>query len=193
MAVAPTQAWSDLPVRGLFVPLLYRSVYYLSASTSVAGEQLVAGRPSELRVTGVAPDASLRLQGPDGIEVTPEQRSLFGATLLQLGETLTEPGLYDVRAGTTQVRRVAVNIDPAESNLQTASPDEAAETLREATGASVQSVSRELSGESEEIAEALRTQRAGTEIWNVFLFLALVFLAAEMLVSRLWVPETASS
>jgi len=193
MAVAPTQAWSDLPVRGLFVPLLYRSVYYLSASTSVAGEQLVAGRPSELRVTGVAPDASLRLQGPDGIEVTPEQRSLFGATLLQIGETLTEPGLYDVRAGTTQVRRVAVNIDPAESNLQTASPDEAAETVRNATGASVQSVSRELSGGSAEIAEALRTQRAGTEIWNVFLLLALAVLAAEMLVSRLWVPETASS
>lgn len=193
MAVAPTQAWSDLPVRGLFVPLLYRSVYYLSASTSVAGEQLVAGRPGELRVTGVAPDASLRLQGPEGIEVTPEQRTLFGATLLQIGGTLTEPGLYDVRAGTTQVRRVAVNVNPAESDLRTASADEAVETLQTATGASVQSVSRQLSGGGEEIAEALRTQRAGTEIWNVFLLLALAFLVAEMLVSRLWIPETASS
>ncbi|MFB6278517.1 MAG: BatA domain-containing protein [Salinibacter sp.] len=193
MAVAPTQAWSDLPVRGLFVPLLYRSVYYLSASTSVAGEQLVAGTPSELRVTGVPPDASLRLQGPDGIEVTPEQRTLFGATLLEIGRTLVTPGLYTVQAGTTQVRRIAVNIQPAESNLQVATPEAAAETLRNVTGVPVQSVSRQLSEETEGISETLRTQRAGTEIWNVFLLLALIFLAAEMLVARQWTPETASA
>ena len=193
MAVAPTRDWSDLPVRGLFVPLLYRSVYYLSASTSVAGEQLVTGRPTELRVTGVPPDASLRLQGPDGIEVTPEQRNLFGATLLQVGETLTTPGLYDVQAGTTRVRRIAVNVDPAESDLQTASPDEAATALQEATEIPVRPVSRQLSGGEETVAEALRTQRAGTEIWNVFLLLALLFLAAEMLVVSQWAPETVSS
>ena len=189
-AVAPTRDWSELPVRGLFVPLLYRSVYYLSASTSVAGEQLVAGRPAELRVTGVAPDASLRLRGPGGIEVTPEQRTLFGATLLQIGTTLTEPGVYDVQAGTTQVRRVAVNVDPAESDLQAASSAEASETLRTTTGAPVQAVA---AAEDEEVAETLRTQRAGTEIWNVFLLLALLFLAAEMLVASQWAPETVSS
>ena len=189
-AVAPTRDWSELPVRGLFVPLLYRSVYYLSASTSVAGEQLVAGRPAELRVTGVAPDASLRLRGPGGIEVTPEQRTLFGATLLQIGTTLTEPGVYDVQAGTTQVRRVAVNVDPAESDLRAASPAEASETLRTTTGAPVQAVA---AAEDEEIAETLRTQRAGTEIWNVFLLLALICLAVEMLVASQWTPETVSS
>jgi len=189
-AVAPTRAWSDLPVRGLFVPLLYRSVYYLSASTSVAGAQLVAGTPSELRVTGVAPDASLRLQGPGGIEVTPEQRTLFGATLLQIGETLTEPGIYDVQAGSTRVRRIAVNVDPAESDLQAASASEATETLRATTGAPVQAVA---AAGDEEVAETLRTQRAGTEIWNVFLLLALVLLATEMLIASLWTPETVSS
>ena len=193
MAVAPTQAWSDLPVRGLFVPLLYRSVYYLSASTSVAGEQLVAGTPSELRVTGVPPDASLRLQGSDGIEVTPEQRTLFGATLLEIGRTLIEPGLYAVQAGTTQVRRIAVNIQPAESNLQVATPEAASEMLQNVIGVPVQSVSRQLSGGTEEISETLRTQQAGTEIWNVFLLLALIFLAAEMLVANQWTPETASA
>ncbi len=190
MAVAPTRAWSDLPVRGLFVPLLYRSVYYLSASTSVSGEQLVAGRPAELRVTGVAPDASLRLQGPDGLEVTPEQRSLFGATLLQLDASLTTPGLYDVQAGSTRVRRIAVNVAPPESNLQAASPEAAAETLQKATGMPIQLVAE--SG-GEEVAETLRTRRAGTEIWNVFLVLALIFLAAEMVIARHWTPETASA
>ena len=189
-AVAPTQAWSDLPVRGLFVPLLYRSVYYLSATTSVAGEQLVAGRPAELRVTGVPPEASVRLQGPDGIEVTPEQRTLFGATLVQVGGTLTAPGFYDVQAGSTRVRRVAVNVNPAESNLQAAAPEDASERLGTATGAPVRAVA---AAETEDLEETLRTRRAGTELWNVFLLLALVFLAAEMLVASQWAPETASS
>ena len=190
MAVAPTPRWSDLPVRGLFVPLLYRSVYYLSAGASVAGEQLVAGEPGELRISGLAPGTSLRLVGPEGTEVAPEQRSLFGATLLRVGRTLDRPGVYDVRAGETLVRRVAVNVDPAESDLRAAAPDSAAARLQRALGAPVRPVD---GAGAAEVAETLRTQQAGTEIWNVFLLLALILLIAEMGVARLWRPESAAS
>ena len=190
MAVAPTPRWSDLPVRGLFIPLLYRSVYYLSAGGSVAGEQLVAGAPGELRIAGLAPGTALRLVGPDGAEVAPEQRSLFGATLLRVGRTLTTPGVYDVRAGERVVRRIAVNVDPAESDLRVAPPDSATATLTAALGTPVRTV--EGTG-SDAVAEALRTRRAGTEIWNVFLALALAFLIAEMLVSSQWRPETSTA
>jgi len=189
-AVAPTPRWSDLPVRGLFIPLLYRSVYYLSAGASVAGEQLVAGEPGEMRITGLAPGTSLRLVGPEGAEVAPDQRSLFGATLLQVGRTLDVPGVYDVRAGERLVRRVAVNVDPAESDLRTATPDSAASTLQSVLGAPVQSL---VGTGVEDVAETLRTQRAGTEIWNVFLLLALGFLVAEMLVASQWRPEAAGA
>jgi len=190
MAVAPAPEWSDLPVRGLFVPLLYRSVYYLSAGASTAGEQLVAGEPGEVRISGLAPGTSLRLVGPEGTEVAPDQRSLFGATLLETGRTLTRPGVYDVRAADRLVRRVAVNVDPAESDLRVASPDSAAAQLQETLGRPVRPV--EGTG-AEEVAETLRTQQAGTEIWNVFLLLALGFLIAEMVVGRLWQPETAGA
>jgi hypothetical protein len=190
MAVGPTPRWSDLPVRGLFVPLLYRSVYYLSASGSVAGEQLVAGAPGELRISGLAPGTSLRLVGPDGAEVAPEQRSLFGATLLRVGRTLDVPGIYDVRAGERLVRRVAVNVDPAESDLRVATPDSAAAHLTSVLGRSVQTVRGD---GSTEVAEALTTQQAGVELWNVFLALALAFLIAEMLVSSQWRPEATAA
>ena len=189
-AVAPTPRWSDLPVRGLFIPLLYRSVYYLSAGASVSGEQLVAGEPGELRITGLPPGTALRLVGPEGAEVAPEQRNLFGATLLRVSRTLDVPGVYDVQAGERLVRRVAVNIDPAESDLRTATPDSAAATLQSTLGAPVQSLS---GAEEADVAETIRTQRAGTEIWNLFLLLALLFLVAEMLVASQWRPETATS
>lgn len=190
MAVAPTPQWSDLPVRGLFVPLLYRSVYYLSAGGSVAGEQLVAGTPGEVRLSGLAPGTRLRLVGPDGAEVAPEHRSLFGATLLQVGRTLDSPGIYDVRADDRLVRRVAVNGDPAESDLRVATPDSAASLLEDALGTPVRLL-QETGPDA--VAEALTTRRAGTEIWNVFLLLALGLLVVEMLVASQWRPETASA
>jgi hypothetical protein len=43
------------------------------------------------------------------------------------------------------------------------------------------------------VAETLRTQRAGIEIWNVFLLMALLFLVTEMLVASQWRPETAAA
>lgn len=190
MAVGPTPQWSDLPVRGLFVPLLYRSVYYLSAGASLQGEQLIAGEGGEVRLSGLPPGTSLRLVGPGETDTTPERESLFGATLLDVGPTLTEPGVYDVRAAERVVRRIAVNVDPTESDLRVATPDEAVSVLRDAVGGDVQSVR---GADRNEVSETIRTQRAGTEIWNVFLLLALAFLVTEMLVASQWRPETAAS
>jgi hypothetical protein len=107
-----------------------------------------------------------------------------------VGRTLTTPGVYDVRAGERVVRRIAVNVDPAESDLRVAPPDSTTAALTAALGTPVETV--EGTG-SDAVAEALRTRRAGTEIWNVFLALALAFLVAEMLVSSQWRPETSTA
>jgi hypothetical protein len=192
-AVAPNPQWSDLPVRGLFIPLLYRSVYYLSAGESVAGEQMTVGQPGELRITGAPEEGPLRLIGPDGAELTPEQRSLFGARLLQTGSALRAPGIYDVRAGEETVRRVAFNIDPRESDPRAAAPDEAAQQLGEVLGTDVRVLEAGEAGDAPPIAEALQQRRMGTEIWNVFLLLALGFLVTEMVVARQWTPEAATA
>ncbi len=188
VATAPDVTWSDLPVRGLFIPLLYRSIYYLSAGESVQGEQLVVGQASELRLTGAPEGESLRLIAPDGQEITPEQRSLFGAVLLQTDTSLRTPGIYDVMAGQTLVRRVALNLNSRESNLQTYAPDEAAERLAEATGLPVRVLDLGPGG-AEGVIAAIEVERTGVELWNVFLWLALLFLIAEMLVSMQWRPE----
>ena len=49
-AIAPDLGWSNLPLRGLFVPLLYRSIQYLSAGSALEGEQLVVGQPALVTV-----------------------------------------------------------------------------------------------------------------------------------------------
>ena len=191
MAVAPDPQWSDLPVRGLFIPLLYRSMYYLSAGESVAGEQLTVGQPGELRITGVPEGESVHLIGPDGTERTPEQRSLFGATLIQTPSTLQTPGIYDVQVGDSLVRRVALNLDPRESDLRTASTDEAVDRLAEALGRDVDVL--DPSDGAMPVTETIQQRRVGTEIWNVFLLLALGLLVTEMLVASQWKPESVTA
>ncbi|MFQ5568205.1 MAG: BatA domain-containing protein [Rhodothermales bacterium] len=188
LTVAPTVGWSDLPVRGLFIPLLYRSIYYLSSSESVQGEQLVVGKAGELRLTGIPVGESLRLVAPDGEEITPEQRSLFGAVLLQTDASLRAPGLYDIRAGQALVRRVALNLDSRESDLNVFAPDEAATRLAAATGLSVRVLDPGAGG-AEGVVAAIEAERTGVELWNVFLLVALLFMIAEMLVSMQWRPE----
>lgn len=190
MATAPDSRWSDLPLRGLFIPLLYRSVYYLSSSESVQGEQLIVGEESELRLTGVPEGQSLHLESPDGEEITPEQRSLFGAVLLQTDASLRAPGIYDIKSGESLVRRVAVNLDSRESNLQVYEPQEAADRLSEATGSPVR-VLEPGSGGVTQVIETIQAERTGIELWNVFLLLALIFMILEMLVSMQWRPEVA--
>lgn len=192
-AVAPEAPWSDLPVRGLFIPLLYRSMYYLSAGESISGEQLIVGQGGELRLAGQTDAQPLRLVGPDGAEFTPEQRNLFGALLLQVAPSAASaPGVYDVRAGDRLVRRIAFNLDSRESDLAVLEPDEAARRLADATGADVRVL--DVAGEGiGRVVQALQEQRTGVEIWNVFLMLALMFLVAEMVVARQWRPETVAA
>jgi hypothetical protein len=193
VAVAPDPAWSDLPVRGLFIPLLYRSMYYLSASESVAGEQLTVGKGGELRIAGVGDVEPLRLIAPDGGEITPEQRNLFGAMLLSIdAAALDEAGLYDVRVGERLLRRIAVNLDSRESNLETFSAGEAQRRLSDVTGSRIRTVESVAAG-MDRVLQALHEERTGRELWNVFLMLALFFLAAEMVVGRYWKPETVSA
>jgi hypothetical protein len=193
MAVAPNPQWSDFPVRGLFIPLLYRSMFYLSAGETGGDASLVAGQAREVRLTGVADGgAPVRLVGPDGTEVVPEQRTVFGATLLEAGAALRTPGVYDVLAGDALVRRVAVNLDPRESDLARTDPEEAAAALSEALGAEVRLLDA-AGADAPAVAEALREQRSGTEIWNAFLLLALGLLVVEMLLASQWKPEAVAA
>ncbi len=189
MAVAPDEAWSDLPTRGLFVPLLYHSLFYLSSSESVGRNAFIAGRGGDLRLRGVSPSPPLQLVHSNGEAFTATSRPLFGATLLQIPPELDLPGIYDVVQNDQSLEKVALNLDPRESDLRRADPGEAAAAFERALGTSVEI----LSAQADPAGAAARVLRReqGAEVWNVLLYLALAFLVAEAIVSRGWHPETA--
>lgn len=188
LAVAPDARWSELPVRGLFVPLMYRSLYYLSAWESIAGEQFPAGRSAELRIPRLPDEALFRLAGPDGTEYAPEQRDLFDAALLTLDrEAVERPGVYDVYAGDDIARRIAFNADERESDLLAMETEEARRRMAEVVGGPVEIIAA--GGRSAgEVVATVAEQRTGRELWKAFLLLSLLFLTAEMAVAKGWRP-----
>jgi hypothetical protein len=184
-AVAPDPRWSDLPVRGLFVPLVHRAVALLAADAG-AGEGLTVRGGGAIRVAGAAP--GLRLVGPDGEAFAPEQRAVPGGVVLEVDAAVETPGVYAVTDGERVLRRVAFNADAAESDLTPLAPEEAARRLEAATGAEVR-VLNAAGGRGLAAAERLAGEAAGVELWRLFLGLALVFLLAEQLVAMRWRPE----
>ena len=181
--VAADLGWSDLPQRGLFVPLLYRAAAYLSAGSSVADTgELVAREGGTVRVDGVEPGVALRLVGPDGVALSPLQRTVPGAVVLDVGDAVAQAGLYRVMQGERTLRVVAVNEDARESDPAALDPEEAARRLEAATGAPV----RVLEGAGG--LEASGGSR-GTPLWTILLAVALVCLVAETLVTTRWTGE----
>ena len=186
--VAPDPRWSDFSMRGLFVPLLYRSVVYLAAADPAGAGSLTVGEAGVLRIEGVTDATPLRLVGQEGEEWRPAQRTVPGGVLLDVDESISTPGVYDVMQGETLLRRVAVNLNPRESDLATLDASDAADLLEEATGRTVR-VLNAAGGAGLAAAQRLRTERIGVELWSVFLALALAFLVAEMIVAMRWKPE----
>jgi hypothetical protein len=185
LAVAPDPRWSDLPTRGLFAPLVLRSVAYLAGTGGGGGQDaLVAGRPGTIRVEGADPEAPIDLVAPDGVALRPVQRTVPGAVLLDV-EGVERPGVYAVRQGGRTLRLVAVGADPRESDPRTLTPEDAARRLEAATGREV----AVLDARGAEGAAALEREGRGAPLWTVFVAIALLCLLAETAVATRWKPE----
>ena len=182
LGVAADLGWSDLAQRGLFVPLLFRSAGYLAAGSSAvdSGDE----GAGQIRVTGVDASAPLRLVGPDGATVTPAQRTVPGAVVLDIADVAARAGLYRVVQGVRTLRVVAVNEDARESDPAALDPAEAARRLEAVTG-------RPVTVAASAAALAGGEEGAGTPWWTVCLALALACLVAETLVAARWRPASA--
>ncbi len=181
LAVAPDPRWSDLPMRGLFVPLMHRSVNLLAAG-DLSDESITTGEGGTLRVSGAGEGLTIR---GHGTEFVPEQRSTPGGVVVTLADEIEEPGVYDVLDGERLMRRVAVNPDATQSDLTPISPTDAAMRLEALTGAEVQILDA-AGGRALVAAEEAVHGEPRVELWRLFLILALLCLLAEMMVAMRW-------
>ena len=178
--------WTDLPLQPVFLPFVHQLAKYAGRyadprSSFTAGDVLDLSRHGELTAmfgdktggAGADDGPALVLQSPSG-----RRTRLHARGTDHLAE-LHEAGFYELRDAATAIgsgRPIAVNVDPAESDLSHLDPQELiASVSSRSAGAAATSAAM-----SSSPADVERRQK----IWWYLLLGALLAMAAETLLSN---------
>jgi len=174
-------AYSDITGHAFFVPFVSRVAEYLASDLSGYDLELYV-RESISRNVAIrgSLSGSMELVAPDSSRyyLAPEDNN--GSLILRARPT-DLPGTYEIRYRGEPVDRFAVNVDPDECDLGAVDADQFAAAI----GADQY---HELEPE-QDLAGVIAEFRYGKELWQLFLWIAICLLAAEMLLSRGALPE----
>jgi hypothetical protein len=192
-------SWSDFPVKGLFAPLLHRAALYLGARSE---SQLAFTVGDELKLRthmrSSADRGSYSLRVPSGIDerITPRFVSTAGMAQFETPHA-SEAGIYELRRTAEEsavgqpnkgelVQAVAVNVDPAESDLRPATEDELSAFWSRVGIGGGQTIILE---SVDKIDATILETRFGVELWKYCVGLALVLAFLEMVIARAAKPQ----
>ena len=169
-------------MKGLFAPLIYRTVVYLASGTDRLEQYTVGSEASIMvRQPGTpSPGAQYALHIPGGVEefITP---SPSGAGLLFKYPLLPLPGHYRLTAGEAVLSLFPANLEPEEADLAKAEPAEVDAFLAE-RGFAEDQVRRLPAGD--ELPARITEARFGMELWKYCVGLVLLLALLEMGINR---------
>jgi len=175
MATAVDPGWTDLPVRGAFIPLLHRSVHYLATAQPSDGQELVVGNALSRDLTAVPGGETISCETPGGERVILRPAGQRGYTLVTYEKT-DEPGIYRFYLGEQLLSAFAVNTDLAESDLRRLEMDRARSLLGTERVFAV--------APDADLETSILQSRYGRELWKAALWGVFLLLAAEMVLGR---------
>jgi hypothetical protein len=178
VAVAPDLRWSDFPVKGLFVPLLHRSISYLAGESSQQREHF-AGETVTV-TTRARTDGLWRLRAPSSTE-TILVPTVAGSHMRAEVTHTDAIGIYRVVDGSTTVQAFAINLHPDESKT---APMERETLLALSERLGVTSNAVAFLDRPHEVQEIILEARHGVELWKEFLIAALLLALLELFVAR---------
>ncbi len=193
-SVGANTTWSDFPVKGIFIPLLYQSLLYAGSSENFLSNknEALAGEPIDVpasqfrrRTANAGVVQSVSMIAPDKNEflLQPSMRSATstrGSIVFTIEQTAL-PGIYTLREGRDTLGMIPVNIDPLESDGERATKENVF-SMAERYGISETSVA--FIGNSAAIESAVLQTRYGVELWKYLLIAALIVAVIEMIVAR---------
>lgn len=175
--------WTNFPVNPLFAPLYYRTVLYASSSEQGGFEQHTLGRPFEWQ--GELQPGTVEISYGEQV-VRPEVQGMpEGVRIRYTGREWT-PGIYTISDGADK-RLVAVNQYIMESYFDTLPEQELEKMLSNHVNVNNRIAAGEISRQN--LEEELNAASFGKEIWSWFIWLAMLLLIAEMMVSKLYKAE----
>lgn len=166
--------WNDLPLKGLFAPLMHRLVRYLGLPAD-AGQSYVVGQPVQRYLPGARIDDRLQAETPSGRKVWLSGVMQGGRCWWQIPRA-EEAGLWRLWQEGRLVDLFAVNPDPREANLSLV-PRQRLEQLF-GPGRT------RFLAPQDDLRSLVLGHRYGRELWRECLALALVLLLLELWLAR---------
>lgn len=173
---SPVLGWSDFPLKSIFIPLIYKSVFYLS-SRDQNDTRYFAGEPLNVNVSQKSLP-QIKIVKPDRSEdiVNLNENS---SDFLSYTKSY-EDGNYRVYSGDQLLNVVSVNADPVESNTNYISDNEFDDYLNKiGFNGSYVRISKD-----EDPVQKILQARFGSELWRYFLIAAILLALLEMTIAR---------
>ena len=165
-------AWSDFPLKPVFLPFVHQTMRHLAAYAE----------PAPWLTVGQVLDASFGVPGTEQagrVVLTPSGRQLpvdeEGSEVMEL----TEQGFYEVRgqSGDAVLAVVASNVDPAEADLTPMDP-------KEIVAAAVGGSSGDGAAAGAGIPQTPESQERSQRLWWYLLVVGILLLGADTLISN---------
>ncbi len=175
MATAVDPNWTDLPVRGAFIPLVHRSVHYLATAQPSDVEELLVGTPLRWDLAQVPQGQELSCITPEGERIILRPSGQRGYSAVTY-EATDEPGIYQFSQGNQTIAAFAVNVDLEESDLAPVPVGQARELLGKERVFVV--------SPSADLETTILQSRYGRELWKAVLWVVLALLTVEMVLGK---------
>ena len=174
---APVLSWSNFPLKGIFPPLMNKSVFYLSSKVKNINSYKT-GDEILVNINNVFLP-QLKVEKPERGEEVVNLDSLGIKNYLKFSKT-GRPGIYKFFSNDKLYDYASVNFDPKGSELDYLDNDEFEEYLDQInfTGLYL-----DISPD-ENFTAAIYQSRFGSELWRYFVLAAMIIALIEMFISR---------
>jgi len=169
----PKLNYSDFPLKGLFAPLLYKSIYY-AASQSVKKERFVTGTIIPVNIADLS-NPVIEVLGPknynEKIDLKDSQANVF------YFKNTSVPGIYKFINDKRLIDYAVVNPDPAESAQRYFSVEDIKKLLPAGN------IKFRILKYGSDPGEIITQAKFGIELWKYLLILVLILALVEMLLA----------
>ncbi|NUM80310.1 BatA domain-containing protein [bacterium] len=165
---------SDLAVKGIFAPLINRSVSYLYSKRRGEMKNFIAGDLVEFRLLASV-SQNIVIKDGEGRELIPKVKPMGNEALIEFPKVET-PGNYALYLNDRLVERFDANVDPSENKLN--------KVLEKKMQAVLGENGYAIYGENDVIDDIILKSRFGTELWKWVLLAAVILLIAEMIIAQ---------
>jgi hypothetical protein len=172
---------SNFARHALFIPTFYKLALYSMPQSRL---YYYPGEDGMVEINKVSQNTELpvRIVSADkSFEAIPEQRNIDGRLVILTRNSVTKAGNYKLFQGDSLLGAISFNYNRKESNPGILSSTEL-ETLTQEAGLMNVKIS---DGSDSELAAGVLLSDQGKQYWKLFVILALLFLAIEILLIRL--------